>query len=75
MIKNLATTIINAGIYSSGKSFKKNFEVVYTYPEETADSTLVFTDVEIRWKQYGKFMLYFVLDGIESNLAGIFTVT
>lgn len=75
MINNLITTIMNAGIYASGDSLNEKFEVLYTYPKEKADSTMIFSDMQIRWKKYGTYMLYFVIDGIESNFAGMFTVS
>ena len=65
---------MDAGVYAKGGSLDLPFDVKYTYPEETADGVLNFTNIQIKFKAYGIFMIYFVVDGIESNMAGIVEV-
>ena len=74
MLQNLIQTITNAGVYAMGGDLKESFEVVFTYPTEKADGRMVFGSFQVRWKKYGKFMVYFVVDGIETNMAGIIEV-
>ena len=74
MINNLLSTIMNAGMYAAGGNLGKDFNMTWTYPKEKSGGKLSFKNIKIQWKETGKFMLYFVVDGIESNLAGILDV-
>ncbi len=74
MIMNLLNTIISAGIYASGGDMEKKWDKTFTYPKEKADGTLTFTDMRIQFKETGKFMIYIVVDGIESNFGGVVDV-
>ncbi len=74
MFQNLIQTITNAGVYAMGGELKESFEVMFTYPTEKGEGKLEFGEFKVRWKKYGKFMMYFVIDGIETNMAGIIEV-
>ncbi len=74
MFQNLIQTITNAGVYAMGGELKENFEVIYTYPVEKAAGIMEFGEFKVRWKKYGKYMIYFVVDGIETNMGGIIEV-
>jgi len=75
MISALLTTITNAGVYALGGSLSKNFEINFTYPLVGDNvNDLKFNDLTIRFPEFGKFMVFFEVDGIESNCAGIIDV-
>lgn len=66
---------------SGGKLIKEiqrktlNLDVKYTTPIETADNRFVFTDLAIKFKEYGNYQFIFIVDGIETPLSPIVTVS
>ena len=52
----------------------ENVRVQFSYPEELLDGRMVFKDLAIEWKNYGKYMLVFVINGIESVASAPFEV-
>lgn len=65
---------------SSGKIIKQieqnfeNLETQYTIPIETADSKFYFTDLKIKFRDYGDYKIVFIVDGIESQLSPVITL-
>jgi len=47
--------------------YAENLKISFTYPEEFADGTLQFKDISIEWKNYGAYMVVFIINGIESE--------
>lgn len=70
-----------AALTSGGKLIKElrrstqNLDVKYTTPIETADNKFVFKDLAIKFTEYGNYQFIFVVDGIESPLTPIITIS
>lgn len=58
-------------IKPKNKLVYENLKIFYTQPNETTDSLLIFNDLMIEFKKYGKYQLIFIVDGIESPLSGV----
>ena len=80
-------TVVNAlksiwgALTSSGmiiKQLNKNSENLnfhYTIPLENADNQFYFSDLKIKFKEYGQYQMIFIVDGIESQLSPIIIVS
>lgn len=74
-MKNTWNAILNGGKII--KEVDKNYEklnIKFSYPEEKMDGTLIFKDLSIEWKNTGKFMIVFSVNGIESEPSSEFDV-
>ena len=47
----------------------EGLEYKFTYPEESADGSLTFSDLKIQFKKHGKYQVVIMVDGIESPLS------
>jgi hypothetical protein len=69
-LKNIVKTISVGGKLT--KVLNKNDEGLdykFTYPEESADAKLTFTDLKIKFKKYGQFQVVIMVDGRETPLS------
>lgn len=79
VIKTLKS--IWSAVTSGGKLIKElerntiNLDLNYTTPVETADSKFYLKDLKIKFKEYGKYQLVFIVDGVESPLSEIIEVS
>ena len=74
-MKNTWNAILNGGkIIKAVDRNAENVRVQFSYPEELLDGRMVFKDLSIEWKNYGKYMLVFVINGIESIASDPFEV-
>lgn len=75
IINNMWSTISNAGkMKSQLKNVDEDLKISFTTPNETSESLFIFRDLSIEFKNYGKYQLMFMVDGIESPLSGVIEV-
>ena len=72
IIKKMWNVLSNAGrAKSEATKNEESLNISFTSPQETSDSKFIFTDLAIKFKEYGKFQLIFSVDGIESYLSEV----
>ncbi len=74
-LKNILKTIADGGRLN--RVINKNDEGLdykFTYPEESADGELTFSDLKIEFKKYGKYHVVIMVDGIETPLSRVIEV-
>lgn len=76
IINNMWEIVSNAGkLKTEVVGSYEDLTISFTYPDETTDMKIVFTDLKITFEEYGKFQLVFLVDGIESPLSDIIEIT
>lgn len=68
----LWNVITNAGkLNKQLKQPEQNLDIRWTSPAETSGGRLHFSDLEVVFKELGKYQLMFIIDGVESQLSDI----
>lgn len=75
-LNNIWQTLTNAGVLNKQATQSyENLNVSFTTPNETSDGLFTFADISVKFNNYGDFQLMFIVDGIESPLSSVMTVT
>ena len=75
-LNNIWQTVTNAGVLNKQATQSyENLNVSFTTPNETSDGLFAFADISVEFNNYGNFQLMFIVDGIESPLSSVITVT
>ena len=74
-LSNMWSIVTNAGkLKSEVVKTSEKFDIFFTKPNETTDSKFFFTDLKIKFGDYGKYQLIFIVDGIESDLSDVIEI-
>lgn len=74
-LSNMWNIVTNAGkLKREVAKNNEKFEITFTQPNETTDSKFFFSDLKIKFGDYGKYQLIFIVDGIESDLSDVIEI-